>query len=91
MLKRVIAVCCRRRGDRSLEGYVELIDEETEFLGIEGYQFLLPQSEMRVRSEVKRSAASCLEPCKSCRVVPFIYHFVGETILPGIFAESESV
>ncbi len=32
VLKRVIAVCCRRIGDRSLEGYVELIDGETEFL-----------------------------------------------------------
>ncbi len=31
-------------------------------------RFLLPQSEMRVRSEVKRSAASSLESCKSCRV-----------------------
>ncbi len=31
-------------------------------------RFLQPQSEMRVRSEVKRSAASSLEPCKSCRV-----------------------
>ncbi len=31
-------------------------------------RFLLPQSEMRTRSEVKRSAASSLESCKSCRV-----------------------
>ncbi len=31
-------------------------------------RFLLPQSEMRARSEVKRSAASSLESCKSCRV-----------------------
>ncbi len=28
----------------------------------------MPQSEMRARSEVKRSAASSLESCKSCRV-----------------------
>ncbi len=32
MLKRVIAVYCRRIGDRSLEGYVELIDGEIVFL-----------------------------------------------------------
>ncbi len=31
-------------------------------------RFLLPQSEMRARSEVKRSAASSLEFCTSCRV-----------------------
>ncbi len=31
-------------------------------------RFLLPQSEMRPRSEVKRSAASSLGSCKSCRV-----------------------
>ncbi len=31
-------------------------------------RFLLPQLEMRARSEVKRSAASSLESCKSCRV-----------------------
>ncbi len=28
----------------------------------------MPQSEMRASSEVKRSAASSLESCKSCRV-----------------------
>ncbi len=32
VLKRVIDVCCRRIGDTSLEGYVEFIDGETEFL-----------------------------------------------------------
>ncbi len=32
MLNRVIAVCCRRIGDRSLEGYIELVEGETEFL-----------------------------------------------------------
>ncbi len=31
-------------------------------------RYLLPESEMRARSEVKRSAASSLECCKSCRV-----------------------
>ncbi len=31
-------------------------------------RFLLPQSEMRARSEVKRSAASNLESCKFFRV-----------------------
>ncbi len=29
---------------------------------------ILPQSEMRARSEVNRSATSSLESCKSCRV-----------------------
>ncbi len=31
-------------------------------------RFLLPQSEMRAISEVKRSAASSQESCKSCKV-----------------------
>ncbi len=31
-------------------------------------RFLLPQSEIRARSEVKRSAAPSLESCKSCRL-----------------------
>ncbi len=31
-------------------------------------RFLLSQSEMKARSEVKRSAASSLESCKSCKV-----------------------
>ncbi len=31
-------------------------------------RFLLPQSEIRARSEVKRSATSSLESRKSCRV-----------------------
>ncbi len=30
-VEKVIAVCCRRIGDRSLEGCVEYIDEQTEF------------------------------------------------------------
>ncbi len=52
-------------------------------------RFLLPQSEMRVRSEVKRSAASCLESCKvdllskeveKCKVESSAYEWIGEFV-----------
>ncbi len=45
-----------------MEDFVELIDEEIEFWGaLKETKFLLPQSEIIARSEVKRSAASFLD------------------------------
>ncbi len=57
-------MCYQRIGDRRLEGYVELIGGDIEFL--KNTKFFLPQSEIMERSEVKRSAAFNLELFNPC-------------------------
>ncbi len=56
-------------------------------------RFLLPQSEMRARSEVKRSSASSLESCKfsrvgllskeieKCKVESSAYEWIGQFVI----------